>query len=313
MKLRRIIGRYVGQQPGPLLIVMAGIHGNEPAGLKALDLVFKMLEVEPITNPDFVFHGSIVGIAANMPALKAQQRYIDVDMNRIWLPEIIERVELADFDDLFISEEIELKKLIRTIKREIKLSKAEKVVFLDLHTTTAHGGIFSIVSDNPLIQQMAIQLHAPVVTGMGASLKGTTQEFFNHHNLEAKAVGFVFESGQHQDPKSVNRAIAALINFMRTLGCISPEAVENVHDDLLTKFSANLPKVVKLDYLHRITPEDGFEMLPGYQNFQRISKGEVLAVDKKGPIHSPQDGLILMPLYQKQGEDGFFIVSEVKD
>ena len=54
-------------------------------------------------------------------------------------------------------------------------------------------------------------------------------------------------------------------------------------------------------------------MKPGYKNFQKISKGEVLAEDRNGHIVSQYNGRILMPLYQKQGEEGFFIIKEIKD
>ena len=52
-------------------------------------------------------------------------------------------------------------------------------------------------------------------------------------------------------------------------------------------------------------------MKEGFKNFDRIEKGQLLATDRHGNILSPTDGLILMPLYQKQGENGFFIVREV--
>jgi succinylglutamate desuccinylase len=47
-----------------------------------------------------------------------------------------------------------------------------------------------------------------------------------------------------------------------------------------------------------------------YKNFDKISKDELLAFDKYGEIRSKEDGMILMPLYQKQGNDGFFIIKE---
>ena len=49
-------------------------------------------------------------------------------------------------------------------------------------------------------------------------------------------------------------------------------------------------------------------MNEGYLNFQEVKKGEHLANDKNGPIYASEDSLILMPLYQKKGEDGFFLV-----
>ena len=62
---------------------------------------------------------------------------------------------------------------------------------------------------------------------------------------------------------------------------------------------------------HAIQPVEGFEMLPGFKNFQKVKKGELIAKDKNGDIFSPANGRILMPLYQKQGEDGFFIIKEI--
>jgi len=52
---KRIIGRYDGAERGPLLICTGGIHGNELAGVHALTLMLKMLEVEPITNESFSY------------------------------------------------------------------------------------------------------------------------------------------------------------------------------------------------------------------------------------------------------------------
>ena len=292
-----------------MLICFGGIHGNEPAGVKALDLVFKMLEVEPITNPDFSFKGTLLGIKGNIPALDLKRRFIHKDLNRIWTRDMIHKVMSTPSSELFSSEYRELKRILRVLWKEINQENPDKIVFLDFHTTTADGGIFSIVPENEESKAIAEQLHAPVVTGMAHGLKGTTQEYFNEVGKTRNAVGLVFESGQHDDPLSVNRAIAALINCMRTIGCITPESVENVHDQLLTDFSKNLPKVVNLDYCHKIKKVDKFEMMPGYQNFQKVQKGEVLAKDRNGAIKAEKDGLILMPLYQRQGEDGFFIVS----
>ena len=52
-------------------------------------------------------------------------------------------------------------------------------------------------------------------------------------------------------------------------------------------------------------------MNPGFANFDRIDRGEELAHDIRGVITSEMDGRILMPLYQGQGDAGFFIGKEV--
>lgn len=52
-------------------------------------------------------------------------------------------------------------------------------------------------------------------------------------------------------------------------------------------------------------------MNPGYENFQPLKKGEIIAHDRNGAIVVPMDGLMFLPLYQHSGDDGFFIVEEI--
>jgi len=126
-------------------------------------------------------------------------------------------------------------------------------------------------------------------------------------------VAVCFESGQHQEKLSVNRAIAAITNCMRTIGCVKAEDVENKHDKLLIEFSKGLPKVSQLLMTHTIEDKDEFVMRPGYKNFHFVKEGELVADDQKGPIPIAKDGLLLMPLYQKQGDDGFFLIESIDE
>jgi succinylglutamate desuccinylase len=47
-------------------------------------------------------------------------------------------------------------------------------------------------------------------------------------------------------------------------------------------------------------------MEPGFKNLDHARAEQLLARDRNGEIRAPRDGLVLLPLYQKQGEDGFF-------
>ncbi len=310
MYTERLIGKYSGQQKGPLLICLGGMHGNEPAGVAALEVLFSLLEREPLSNPGFSFRGRILGLRGNVRALRNGTRFIDKDLNRLWTAEQIGRAKTAAPGSL-LAEELELLELITLIEAEIASYQPERIVLLDLHTTTASGGIFSIATDEPESVRIAVELHAPVVKGMLNGIQGTTLHYFNSETFGRPTSGICFESGQHSDPLSVNRAIAATINCMRTLGCVRPEDVENRHDALLIEYSRGLPKVLELVMCHTIQPGDAFRMMPDYENFQPVRKGEVLAHDRHGPIRARENGRILMPLYQKQGDDGFFLIRPV--
>ncbi len=312
-KLERVIGIYDEGRKGPLLVVLGSMHGNEPAGVLAMEEIFRMLDREPIDNPRFKFRGRFIGLRGNLAAIKENKRFINKDLNRQFTLENVDRIMNAEDDSTLDSEDKELKGLIQLIRKEIEEYNPERFILLDLHTTTAFGGIFSIATDNPESQRIAVELHAPVIRGLINGIQGTTLHYFNSDNFKPETVAVTFESGQHDEELSVKRAIAAITNCMRSLGCVRAEDVENKHDKILIEYSRGLPKIADLLYCHSIASEDGFVMAPGYENFQKVEAGEILAHDRKGEIRSKETGRILMPLYQKQGEDGFFIIKTIEE
>lgn len=305
----RIIGKYKGKEDGPLLVIMSAMHGNEPAGVLALEELFDMMEKEPLKNPDFSYKGKIIGIIGNLAAYKNKKRYINKDLNRCWIPDHIGYIKSNPKSKLS-PEDIEIKEILDIIDHEIQRCQPQKVYFLDLHTTSSGGGIFAVTTDQEESIHIAHDLHVPVVLGLLDGIQGTTLHYFNDENIGLPTVAIAFEGGQHQDPISIKRCIAATINFMRTIGTVSAEDVENRHDHLLLQYSADLPDVVGLKYKYHIDDNKLWRMLPGYKNFQPVQKGEVLAYYENKEITSMYDGMILMPLYQDQGEDGFFIVEK---
>ncbi len=309
---KRIIGEYDQGLPGPLLVVFGGMHGNEPSGVKALELIFEMLEREPATNPNFKFQGRIVGIRGNVRALEQKKRFITKDLNRQFTPENIARIRATEDKSSLDNEDMELVEVVDLVNQLVEDYDAKKLVVLDLHTTTAFGGIFSIATDNPESERIAVELHAPVVLKMIDGINGTTLHYFHEGNFPCETVAVTFESGQHDEELSIKRAIAAITNCLRSINCVSAEDVENKHDSILIEYSKGLPKIADLVYCHSIVPGDEFRMKEGYKNFQKVRKDEILAYDKHGEIRSRCDGRILMPLYQKQGEDGFFIIKTIE-
>lgn len=304
---KRIIGDFAGQEKGPLLIVLGAVHGNEPAGVKALEYTFKMLEVEPITNPSFVFSGRLIGILGNRRAYKTGDRYIDTDLNRIWSAENVKRIKSTPTASLN-SEEKELRETLKLIRRFVKEEKTSHCIILDVHTTSSSGGIFAIPGDTPNALSIAKHLNAPVINGMLDGISGTTMHYFNEATLGVPTDILAFESGQHDDQKSINRAIAGIINIMKALSMVREADVENIHNSILSEYSKNLPRVSTLLYKYEISPDETFVMDPGYKNFDIVKKGKRLASSNGKPVICQYDGRIIMPLYQRQGQDGFFIV-----
>lgn len=307
---QRIIGRYEGDSQGPFLICIGGMHGNEPAGIAAIEEVIRLLEKEKTDFPDFNYSGSFLGVIGNLEALKQKKRFIDRDLNRMLTEEGARHSQSHPPPPVF-QEEKERLELLDLISSSIMQLQPPLTLILDLHTTTASGGVFSIAAEDDMSLTLAKGLHIPVILGITAGLKGTTIDYFNHPQKNTYCI--VIEAGQHDDPQSIDRTVSAILNCMRALHSVDPKHVDHRHDGLLISLGEHLPKVTRLTYHYKIPPGEKFIMKQGFKNFDFIKQGDLLANNQNGPITSPQDGLILMPKYQPLGDDGFFIVEEIKE
>ncbi len=307
--LQRIIGSFQGQMPGPLVIGIGALHGNEPAGVHALEMVFEALARDKKDNPDFQFKGKLIGLIGNAQAFLTRHRYLEQDLNRLWTTDFVQKISSTPLESLE-SEAWEALELFQLISAECQAFTGGQVVFLDLHTTSADGGIFSIPSDEEGSLQLAKHLGAPAIVGLQQSLKGTLLGFAKSGGFSTRSLPIcvAFEAGQHESAYSVSRAAIALTRCLRVIGCIDQETLADFTDAQSLPFLAYAPSVVRFLYAHHIKEEDKFKMRPGYANFQPVMQGEHLADDANGPVLSPKNGLILMPLYQAKGSDGFFIV-----
>jgi succinylglutamate desuccinylase len=308
----RLIGQYQGTPDGPAIIAFGGMHGNEMAGVQALEKVLHLLDIEPRHNPTFQYRGHFLAIRGNRHASAEGIRFLEKDLNRQWTREQVARVRAQAIQDLR-AEDWELREITGLIDQFIAKVQPSRIIVIDLHTTTADGGIFTIATEDPASVQLARAIHAPVITGMLQGLQGTTLHYFTNDHFPCPTVAITFEAGQHHDPKAVDRSIAAVINVLRSVEAVRPEDVNHQHDDILIEYCHNLPTLAQLRGVHRIRPQDHFHMRAGFHNFQHIKSGTLLAHDRNGPIISPYDATLLMPLYQSQGEDGFFLIEVVEE
>ncbi|MCB0528827.1 MAG: succinylglutamate desuccinylase/aspartoacylase family protein [Saprospiraceae bacterium] len=308
----RQIGSYGEGNDGALVIAFGAVHGNEQAGVQALERVFSLLNDRSRVERKNPFRGRLIGLLGNRQAYAAGVRFLEKDLNRLWTLDQLQRIRHTPQEALH-GEDLEMLALFEAVHDAIAEIKPDTLVLLDLHTTSADGGVFCIPTDDKASLRLAKALHAPVILDLFEGVGGTLLRFgtdghFQISGLPRQTIGAAFEAGRHEDPLSVNRSVAAILNCLRAAGCIEPDALIGGDDAILDRFSASLPKVTRLRHVHHIRPGDAFRMRPGYLNFQPVQKGEYLADDATGRVLSPQDGLILMPLYQAKGSDGFFIV-----
>ena len=297
-----LLGKFVGNPEGKTLIVFGSVHGNETSGVRAIQRILP--EVEKLREK---IRGRVYFLAGNTRALAKGVRFIDSDLNRHWTTGNITN-NLPDSPVLpKLSEDKEQREILQILSEILSTAKAE-VYALDLHSTSAEGVPFGTVGDTLRNRGFAQKFPITFLLGIEEQLDGTILEYLN--NLGAVTLGF--EAGQHVAESTVDNHEAliwfALINS-GNLGKADVPDLENKRR-ILEKATGK-PRILEIRYRHEIKEDDEFEMRPGFENFQKIERGEILAEDTRGEIKAGEKGLILMPLYQKLGEDGFFIGREI--
>lgn len=305
-KVSRIIGLIEGKYPGPTVVAFGGMHGNEPSGVNALQKVIENLEAQSDR-----FNGRFLALRGNVEALQQKVRYIDEDMNRIWFPSIIDKIRRTPQSELESSERREIKAVLHLLDEFLTNKSSHPTIFADLHSFSAEGGMFAITARKPAHITLFSKLHVPLIFGIEKTLQGTALRYYQDRGC----VTFALEGGQHKNEITVKNNTAATLAMLDEVGCIDTSDLPafQEHEEYLAKQNKKLPAEVELVYQHMIELDDDFEMRPGFRNFQIIKKGEWLATDQDGKIEAQCDGYLLMPLYQEQGNDGFFIVQDHHD
>lgn len=298
--MSRIIGELGGTKKGPLIILIGGLHGNELTGIKAIERVFNK-----IREDNLEIHGRIIGLKGNKKAIEKKERYIDYDLNRCWTEEHIQHLSESHY--VFAEDEEVLE--LNNIFEELSSYESTKKVCVDLHTTSSDNGNFIVVpeltSDDPVINALKL----PLILDLEKHIKGTLLKYLTKKDFLA----FAFEGGLIGSEVAVELHTAGIWEIMLSSGAVSPDHINGIMQigTLLQTFASELPHKLRVRHHYWITEQDNFRMKPGYLNFQKVKAGEVIAHDRNGPIQIPMDGLIFMPLYQRSGNDGFFVVEEL--
>ncbi|MEP6902701.1 MAG: succinylglutamate desuccinylase/aspartoacylase family protein [Actinomycetota bacterium] len=297
-----LLGEFVGDAAGVTLIVFGSIHGNEAGGALALQKAAKVL---PAFLPKL--RGRVYLLAGNTRAMQKGVRFIDADLNRHWTLENVKQNRPASLITTKRAEDREQTEILTILEKILKTAKSE-VYALDLHSTSADGVPFATVGDTLRNRDFAQKFPITILLGIEEQLDGTILEYLN--NTGAVTLGY--EGGQHFAEQTIKNHEALVWLALVNAGILAKEDLPDFekHEEIL-KDATGKPRIIEIRYRHAISEADDFKMELGYENFQPVKRGEFLANYNKGIVYANESGLILMPLYQKLGEDGFFLGREV--
>lgn len=284
--MARILFHHDSGQPGPLLVILGGLHGNELNGLASL------WSVEPDLLPEA---GAVVGILGNLTALSRNVRYVDEDLNRAFEPG---RAPNGTAED---SEKAALQQELLRLKN---MYPGRDAWLIDLHGTSGHSPPYLSLLGAKSCWPLRGLLPVPEATGFETMFSGTLVE----HAARAGWKAATFEAGALSAPVSVMNGVSFLRLLAAELGIRKLDGGRR--ESLRKGLAAQAPVAgtYRFVFRHEIRPSDEFVMKPGFVSFQPVLAGEVLGSDRNGPVMSPLSARLLMPLYQSQGQNGYYLI-----
>ena len=267
------------------LVIMASMHGDEPAGLAAIEFIKNWnLEVSKDIH-------SIKLIIGNPIALERNVRAVDIDLNRLWNEQ-----ENHDTNTVEYRRYLELRPFLFQ----------PNTVLLDLHTTSAEHYPFVIVDHISDKLARAMIYHFPVrfISYNWSNFIGKKTATGGLFEYDPGAMAFTYELGQHLSSEAEEQgvqAVRAFINFYNTAHI--PEERENSQVWLKVIQQFSLPE---MEWKWHKVERGPF----------KISTGELLGYVDGIEYRAPVDGYLVMPnqkISKVNTDIGFFAVEGEKE
>lgn len=302
IKIDRVLGNINGKPGSPTVVILGGIHGNEKAGIHALNKVVQKIDKENVK-----FNGNFYAISGNLNALQHNIRFEKEDLNRIWTDDHLAHINTSDNGfNADVNEQIALYEIIKNV-----LSKEPgPFYFIDLHTTSARTSPFITISDSLNNRKFTSKFSVPIVLGIEEYLDGPLLTYINEFGHAALG----FEGGQHDEPEAIINCEAFVWMALEVSGCVDNDQIKDLKQyKKVLSSSAFSQEFYEIDYRYLIKDQENFSMNSGFTNFDRIHKDQLLGNSDGLEVKSVMDGQIFMPLYQDQGNDGFFIITKISN
>lgn len=314
----RIVLDLVGEQGGPLVLVCGALHGNEVDGLEAARAVARAIDPARL-------HGRLCVFVGNRTAHALGRRYVERDLNRAFTEERCAAWRRGALDGE--AEDREQSEILALLAERVPRD-GSRAVLLDLHCTSGGGPPFCVFGDTRANRRLGFALGIPAILGLEEAIDGTLLEFLARRGHIAVCV----EGGKIGEARTQRLLEDALWVALVEVGALRAPDVPRLAEARanLRASAGSLPRVLEIRHRHALRASRRFEMRPGWKGFDPVARGTLLASesardeparsaagdrlaeDALEEVRSPEDGYLLMPLYQPQGDDGFFLARTVR-
>ena len=255
--------------PGPSVLVIGGIHGNESSGILAI----KALLREFTDRPELLIAGRLTVALGNLEAIKLSQRGSQphADMNRVFSDEILQDMTRNDY-------EVQRARVLAPL-----IAAAD--ITIDLHATNKPSDPMVIYpTDSPKLRELAKSFTAErVLTDPTHIIPNATDIYAEQHGH----IGICYESGWINDADATGKITTAVQRLLELQKMVKPSDL-----DLATQHQTIYEITEPI-----ILTEAGFnwETPLGERSFDHFNIGDTIGYHGPTPLIAAYAGVIVFP------------------
>lgn len=270
---------FEASRPGPHVVLTALVHGNELCGALALDRLLRDRIRPGCGRLSFVF-ANVDAFLQFDPRYPYASRYVDEDLNRLWLPQRLNGREIS-------------RELARARQLRPLLEGADYL--LDLHSMQTVSDPLILAGLQPKGRALAERLALPATVVMDGGHPGGVRlrDYGPFADPGHDAAAVLIECGQHWAAAAMRFALAASARFLALAGMM-PEDWAALYGEGLSPLGPRHPKAVQVT--ETITAAtDHFTFVHPFRGLERLPKaGTLIAYDGNTPVLTPYDDCVLV-------------------
>jgi predicted deacylase len=261
---------------GPHVMVMALTHGNEVSGAIALDRLLKD-EVRPVRGRLTLAFGNVAAYHAFDPDNIDATRYLDEDMNRVWLPSKLDGPQ----DSIELRRARELRPIVDTVD-----------LLLDIHSMHEEAPPIMMCGAQTKGMDFAATLGVPqtVAADAGHPNGRRLRDYQGFADPLSQKNALLIETGQHFSRRSCEVAMDVTARFLVTTGVVEPA-------DMAGYISTAAPKTQRFLQVTEpvVARSMEFAFVEDFRGLELIGEaGSVLAWDGDEAVVTPYDDCVLV-------------------
>jgi len=261
---------------GPHVMIMALTHGNEVSGAITVDAFLKR-ELRPIRGRLTLAFGNVAAYHRFDPQDIDATRYLDEDMNRVWLPGKLD----SDLDSIELRRARQLRPVVDSVD-----------LLLDIHSMHEEAPPVMMCGAQRKGQDFAATLGVPqnVVVDAGHANGRRLRDYEGFNDPASPKNALLIETGQHFSRRSREVALDTAARFLLTTGTVRREDVaEFIREQ----------EVLPQRFLEVTSPvvarSMDFSFVEDFRGLEVIEKaGTVIGHDGDTPIVTPHDNCVLV-------------------